>query len=89
MPDRTATPRAATPARYRITIEGELDPDWGAWLDGLAIVGSHRGPDSTHTALESDRLDQPGLRGALGRIWDLNLVLVAVARLTEHDGGRP
>ena len=89
MPVGPNTPRAATPAKYRITVEGKLDRDWATWLDHNAVVSASSDPQTAYTVLEIDVLDQPGLRGMLGRIWDLNLVLVAVTRLTEHDGGTP
>ena len=61
---------------YRIQIEGQLDEDWSAWFDGLAIAAE--GNVSTLTAAD---LDQAALRGILCRLWDLNLVLISVIRL--------
>jgi hypothetical protein len=61
---------------YRIQIEGQLDEDWSAWFDGLAIAVE--GNVSTLTAAD---LDQAALRGILCRLWDLNLVLISVIPL--------
>lgn len=61
---------------YRIQIEGQLDDDWSAWFDGLAITVE--GNVSTLTAAD---LDQAALRGILCRLWDLNLVLICVIPL--------
>ena len=61
---------------YRIQIEGQLDEDWSAWFDGLAIAVE--GNVSTLTAAD---LDQAALRGILCRLWDLNLVLISVIHL--------
>ncbi|MFN2218839.1 MAG: hypothetical protein ACK2UA_09550 [Anaerolineae bacterium] len=61
---------------YRIQIEGQLDKDWSAWFDGLAIAVE--GNVSTLTAAD---LDQAALRGILCRLWDLNLVLISVIPL--------
>jgi len=66
---------------YRIQIEGQLNEDWSAWLDGLAITVE--GNVSTLTAAD---LDQAALRGILCRLWDLNLVLISVIPLDIGPG---
>jgi hypothetical protein len=64
------------PSFYRIRVEGELDPDWSAWFAGLAITHDDDG-NSTLAGLVAD---QAALCGLIGKICDLGLVLLHVAR---------
>jgi hypothetical protein len=58
---------------YRIEIRGRLDRKWLDWLNGIQI--EYR-PDTT--ILTSMVIDQTGLRGILGKLWDLNLTVISV-----------
>lgn len=60
---------------YEIRVAGELDEQWSDWFSGMqvAVEGSSR-----KVTVLSGRVDQAALRGILNRIWDLNLVLIAV-----------
>lgn len=61
---------------YQIRIEGRLDGQWSDWFSGLTITAL----DSNETLLTGPVADQVALRGILERLWDLNLVLIAVER---------
>ncbi len=79
---------------YQIRVQGWLDDSWSDWFAGLTIAhAGQRGRDATST-LTGLVADQPALRGILGRIWDLNLTLVSVMRISrtsreaqERSGG--
>lgn len=62
---------------YQIRVKGHLDRRWADWLGGLALV--HR-EDGT-TVLTGPVPDQAALHGLLAKVRDLNLVLIAVARV--------
>ena len=62
---------------YQITVRGSLDTRWSDWFSGLAITCEDRGDGAPISTL-TGAADQAALRGILTRIWDLNLVLVAV-----------
>ena len=55
-------------------IEGHLDDTWSAWFDGLAVSHTANG----QTLLAGDLPDQAALHGALNKIRDLGLPLLAV-----------
>ena len=58
---------------YTIVIEGQLDETWSDWLAGMEIhVEDHR------THLRGVIQDQAALRGILSKIWDMNLILLAM-----------
>lgn len=63
---------------YEIRVSGELVEQWSDWFSGmnLAVEGEQR-----KVTILSGRVDQAALRGILNRIWDLNLVLIAVRRV--------
>lgn len=64
------------PCTYEIRVEGHLADHWSRWFEGLAI--RH---DEAQTVLVGLLDDQAALYGVLGKIHDLNLVLVSVNRL--------
>jgi hypothetical protein len=63
-------------AVYQIQVRGKLDESWSDWLNGMTITF-----ESGVTTLTGLVSDQSALRGILDRIWDLNLLLIAVARI--------
>ncbi len=66
-------------AVYEITVEGHLDRHhWAAWFDGLTVTLL---PDG-NTRLAGPVADQAALHGALGKVRNLGLTLVAVQRVT-------
>lgn len=67
-----------TDPRYRISVEGILDPAWNEWFNGLNIT-TEQGHIPT-TTLSGPISDQAALRGILNKLWDLNLTLIAVVR---------
>lgn len=72
-------------AIYEIQVQGELDPEWEAWLDGLAVAPVPGSEQLAATTLTGSVPDQAALRGLLCRLWDLNLTLISV-RLVKPDG---
>lgn len=76
----------STPCTYCIVIEGELDPGWSNWLNGLSVVPGSGEPATT--TLAGPVRDQAALRSLLNRLWNMNLTLVSVNRVDEpHSGG--
>jgi hypothetical protein len=67
---------------YQIRISGHLDARWSDWFGGLVISAT-----PNETLLSGPIADQAALRGVLEKIWDLNLVLLAVTRLDEFGCG--
>lgn len=73
----------AAGCRYRIRIDGHLDPNWSAWFEGLAVT---QRPDGT-TILAGRLVDQAALYGLLGRLRDLGATLLSVERLGPGTEG--
>lgn len=67
------------PQRYEIWVEGHLGSDWSDWFEGLTIQQKPSG----ETVL-SGPFDQAALHGALAKIRDLGLELVAVRRIDRR-----
>jgi hypothetical protein len=68
------------PARYQIRVRGALDPRWSSWFAELTIS-----QDQGDTVLAGWLADQAALYGAISRMRDLGLTLLAVARLPPTD----
>jgi hypothetical protein len=66
-------------AQYEIVIRGRLGGVITRSLEGLEV----RSTDAEATHLSGWFVDQPALHGALARLADLGLELVAVRRLPE------
>jgi hypothetical protein len=69
------------PAPYRITVAGRLGSRWGDWFPGLTITHESDADGAMITALSGLISDQAALRGTLGQIWNLGLVLLSVTRM--------
>lgn len=63
---------------YQITINGNLNPRWSEWLDGLRITCHDA---SQITTLHGQISDQAKLRGILNKLWDLNLEIISVNQM--------
>ena len=69
---------------YRIRIEGQINPEWSAWLNGLTISLESSTPPVT--VISGRFVDQSGLRGVLNKLWDLNLILISLERIPPEGG---
>ena len=66
---------------YHIRVKGHLDSHWSAWFDNLTISNQANGE-----AVLCGRLpDQAALHGALIKIRDLGLPLLAVTTVTADE----
>lgn len=68
---------------YTIIIAGEVDPSWSDWFDGFEIQSSTGSHGECFTSLTGPVHDQAALRGILNKVWNLNLELVSVNRVSE------
>lgn len=62
---------------YEIQVREQIDEQWAAWFDGLALT---QGEDNS-TFLRGPLVDQAALYGLLERMRDLGLTLLSVRRL--------
>jgi hypothetical protein len=69
----------STPLVYQIRIKGHLDEAWINWFSPLVVVNAANGEAMLTGAVR----DQAELDGLLGRVFDLNLTLLAVNRITD------
>ena len=77
MPETSRVLSLDRPARYLITVPGQLDDTWSDWFAGLAI----RSGPGNQTTLSSLLQDQAELFGVLGKIQALHLILISVNRI--------
>ena len=64
------------PVIYEIRIEGQLNPGWSDWLDGMTITLLEGG----ETLLAGSLADQAALLGLLMKLHNFGLLLLAVKR---------
>ncbi len=69
-----------SPALYHIRVREHLRPDWSEWFEGMTITCQENGD----TLLSGLVVDQAALHGLLGRVRDLNLLLVSVERIEPN-----
>jgi hypothetical protein len=72
-------------AIYEIEVQGELDKGWQQWFDSLTVRSTRVGEQQPTTILLCPVADQAALRGMLCKLWDLNLTLLSVHRVTEDE----
>ena len=67
------------PARYRITLQGRIDPTWSDRLEGMTICETM---DQTRsTTLEGELGDQAALAGVLNTLYELHMTVLSVKRM--------
>jgi hypothetical protein len=64
---------------YQIRIQGHLDETWFNWFSPLVLVNEENG----EATLTGEVRDQAELHGLLDRVFDLNLTLLMVKRITD------
>jgi hypothetical protein len=64
------------PHNYEIRVGAHLTDRWSNWFEGLAIRNEANG-EATLTGVLAD---QAALFGVLGKIHDLNLILISLIR---------
>jgi hypothetical protein len=83
--DTHQSPKLDQPAAYQIKVGGRLDESWSEWFNGMAIKFESGSDGASITTLTGPVLDQAALRGILCKIWDLNLVLISVTRISTRQ----
>lgn len=68
---------------YEIQIQGELDGSWNEWFNAIEMTIEHSSDRLPLTTLHCPAMDQAKLRGILNKIWDMNLNLISVRRVTN------
>lgn len=64
---------------YEIKIEGLLDEHWAHWFEGMTMERLHTGgEDKGLTILTGPIANQSMLHSLLGKIRDLNLVIISI-----------
>jgi hypothetical protein len=70
---------------YEIRIHGELDERWSEWFSGIRIRAESSKVGPPQTTLHCPAMDQSRLRGIMNKLWDLNLSILSVIRLEDHE----
>jgi len=71
---------------YQIQIKGHVDAAWTNWFFPLIVINEQDGEATLTGAVR----DQAELHGLLERVFDLNLTLLSVKRMTNTvDEARP
>ena len=67
---------------YEIKVQGQLDPLWSRWFEGMTLTHTGNGENEVaYTLISGPVIDQPALHGLLTKIRDLNLTLISVCRI--------
>jgi hypothetical protein len=70
----------STPLVYQFRIKGHLDETWINWFSPLVVVVNEENGEATLTGAVRDQAE---LHGLLERVFDFNLTLLAVNRITD------
>ena len=65
---------------YEIKIRDHLETYWFEWFKDWSITNLENG----EVLLSSATVDQSALHGALNKIWNLNLTLLSVTRVSKN-----
>lgn len=72
-----------TPARYRIRVQGRIDPSFSGLIDDMNIETDSTTGKNVVTTLVGYMVDQAALTGVLKEIYDLRIPLLSVENLDE------
>jgi len=75
--------KLATPATYRIRVQGKLDESWFDRLGNMAITPEATADEPPVTILVGHLLDQAALAGVLNTLYEMHLPLLTVENLDE------
>lgn len=70
------------PAAYQITVRGLITPEWSGRLEGMTINRLVLEDGTIFTVLTGELTDQAALSGVLNTLYELQLPLVAVNKLS-------
>lgn len=70
---------------YEIQFSGRLERRWPQWFNSVQIETRSTQDPPLITTLRCSCADQTKLRGILNTIWDLNLELISVQRLSDDE----
>ena len=73
----------ATPATYRIRVQGHIDSKWFNWFGGMNLRHETSGDEIEITILKGHLPDQAALSGVLNTLYDLRLPLLNVECIDE------
>lgn len=76
-------PKMANSARYRICVQGYLDPGWSGRLGGMDMVTSLLENDLAITTLEGELIDQSALLGVMNTLSSLQYPIISVNILDD------
>jgi hypothetical protein len=66
---------------YQIQLQGTIDRSWTSWFAEMTIATDGQ---TSVTTLTGSVADQAALRGILTKLWDLNLDLISIRRISEE-----
>lgn len=66
---------------YQIRVQGNVDPSWSDWFNGMEVSSEILPDAGCITEFTGPVEDQATLRGVLNHIWDLNLIVLSVIQI--------
>ena len=75
----------ATPATYRIRVQGHIGRDWDDRFGGMTLTRETTAEDLKTTKLLGQLPDQAALSGVLNTLYDLHLPLLKVECIDEPE----
>jgi len=76
-----------TPARYRIRVQGRIDPAWSEMIGDMRIAEDSTPGKSPVTTLVGHLVDQAALSGLLKALYDQRIPILSVENLDEKIEG--
>lgn len=70
-----------SPADYRISVQGRINPTWSDRLEGMTICQTAVDAGPSVTTLQGELKDQTALAGVLNTLYELHLPVLSVERL--------
>lgn len=75
--------KLATPATYRIRVQGHIVSDWAGRFGGMTLTRETTAEKLKITVLKGHLPDQAALSGVLNTLYDLHLPLLNVECIDE------
>ncbi len=71
------------PGVWKICLDGSVQEDWASWFNWASVRCVPRPEGRWQTVAEGELRDQAALDGLISRMWEMNVGILSVDRISD------